>query len=127
MFAQAAPAGSRLLQIFGAADAGPIHTWATLAPDGQARVVFVNQDQRRARIVSAGIPGARGPGRLERLAAPSMHVTHGVTLGGQTFGSSTATGRLAGPRDTSVARGSGGKYVVTLPAASATMLTVTLR
>jgi hypothetical protein len=127
MFAQAVPAGSRLLQISGASDAGRIHTWAILAPDGQVRVVFINQDPAHARVVSARIPAARGPGMLERLAARNIHATHGVMLGGQTFGSATATGRLPSPLHTSLVRGSGGQYVVNLPAASATMLTLAVR
>ena len=56
-----------------------------------------------------------------------MHSTGGVTLGGQTFGAETSTGVLAGPAAHRTVAPSGGAYPVTVPAASATMLTIPAR
>jgi hypothetical protein len=58
------------------------------------------------------------------LRAPSVHATGGVTLGGQTFGAETATGVLAGPATHPTVTPTGGAYAITVPAASATMLTI---
>jgi hypothetical protein len=49
----------------------------------------------------------------------------GVTLGGQSFGAQTATGRLAGAAQPASVTPAGGEYLVRLPAASAAMLTLT--
>jgi hypothetical protein len=52
-----------------------------------------------------------------------VHSTTGVTLAGQTFGSATATGKLAGPvREVSLKQHQDA-YTVRLPAATATLLT----
>jgi hypothetical protein len=44
-------------------------------------------------------------------------------LGGQSFGAATQTGTLAPPSDQSVDE-QGGRYLVTMPAASAALLTL---
>jgi Glycosyl hydrolase family 79 C-terminal beta domain len=123
MFAQAAPAGSRLLELAGPTR-GVVRAWATLAPDGHARVVLINTSPVAARVVTVRAPSATVPAALEQLTAPALTATSGITLGGQTFGSATGTGLLAGTAlPTSVVPGAGG-YQVTLPAASASMLTL---
>ena len=94
MFAQAAPAGSQLLRITGNGSSG-LTAWATRAPDGHVRVVLINRGSR-ARTAVVRIPSASGPATVERLQAPSLDSTTGVTLGGQTFGAATSTGLLAG-------------------------------
>jgi hypothetical protein len=123
MFAQAAPPGSRLLQVSSAAPAG-VKLWATRAPDGHVRVVLINKHLTRAAVVRLRIPSATGPGSIEQLRAPSVHATTNVTLGGQTFGSQTGTGQLAGTAQTTTLAPANGTYVVSVPAASATMLTL---
>jgi hypothetical protein len=70
------------------------------------------------------IAGASAPAEVEQLRAPSISATSGVTLGGQTFGAETATGVLAGPAAHRTIAVSGGGYPVTVPPASATMLTI---
>jgi Glycosyl hydrolase family 79 C-terminal beta domain len=123
MFAQAAPAGSRLLKLSGATR-GALRAWATLAPDGNVRVVLINTSTARTQLVALRAPLAAGSAALERLTAPDLTAKSGVTLGGQSFGSPTDTGLLAGtPQPISVARASG-EYLVRLPAASAAMLTL---
>jgi hypothetical protein len=120
MFAQAAPAGSRLLQVAGAAGA-QVKTWATRANDGTVRVVLINKGAR-ARSFALALPHVSGTAALERLGAPSLTASSGVTLGGQSFGSQTDTGRLDGRRRTDSVDPIRGRYVVNLPAASAAML-----
>ena len=59
----------------------------------------------------------------EALTAPSLSATGGVAFGGQTFGSKTTTGTLPGtPTFTPVASNLG-TYTMSLPAASALILT----
>ncbi len=124
MFAQAAPPGSRLLALSGAPGEG-VNAWATRAPNGDVRVVLINNATAHGRVVAVRIPFLGGPATLERLQASSPHAENGVTLGGQGFGTATATGLLAGTPDaTSVEPSAGGSYVVSLPAASAAMLTL---
>jgi hypothetical protein len=122
MFAQAAPAGSRLLQLSGTS--GTIRAWATRAPDGRIRVLLINDDTTRSQSLSTRVPAAQGAATLERLTAPSVHATQGVTLAGQSFGPQTDTGLLTGPRRTILLAPVAGAYTVRLPAASAAMLTL---
>jgi Glycosyl hydrolase family 79 C-terminal beta domain len=121
MFAQAAPAGARLLSLAGSAGSH-VAAWATRAPDGQIRVVLIN-DSAGQRAVTVRVPAGSGVAALERLQAPSVHARTGVTLGGRTFGAATTTGQLAAPVPDSVTP-TGGGYSVSLPATSAAMLTL---
>jgi hypothetical protein len=122
MFAQAAPAGARLLRLTGSAGAH-VSTWATRARDGQIRVVLINDStQRHVVAVHAPTTGSTAA-TLERLQAPSVHSNTGVTLGGRTFGSVTTTGQLA-PQIPDPVTPAAGEYRVTLPATSAAMLTL---
>ncbi len=63
-------------------------------------------------------------GTVERLQAPSLSARAGVTLGGQSFGASTTTGLLSGPRTTFTIAGTTGGYVLRVPPASAALLTL---
>jgi hypothetical protein len=122
MFAQAAPTGARLLHLTGSAGAH-VSTWATRAPDGQIHVVLINDSTER-HTVAVRVPTANSAAAtLERLQAPSVHSHTGVTLGGRTFGATTTTGQLAAPIPDSVTP-TAGAYRVSLPAASAAMLTL---
>ncbi len=123
MFAQAAPAGARLLRISGAG--GSLAAWATKAPDGQLRVVLINKDTGTPRTVRLQIPSKANVGTLERLQAPNVQSATATTLGGQEL--SSATGLLAGTARDSAVIPASGRYVVTLPAASAAMLTLSSR
>lgn len=123
MFADAAPPGSRLLQI--AASPGPqLRLWATRTPTGQINVVLINDSFGRSRTVRVQAPTSSGSAGLESLQAPSPYATNGVTLAGQSFDPSTATGVLSGARIIIPVKPSAGAYTVTLPAASAAMLTI---
>jgi hypothetical protein len=120
MFAQAFPAGAHLLPVSVAG--GPVKVWATAAPDGKTRVVLINKETTTPVTVQVNLANSSGPATLERLTAPSVTATSGVTLGGQGFGNSTQTGAL-GPQQTASVQPLLGSYAVTLPAGSAALLT----
>ena len=121
MFTQAAPAGSRL--VHAASNNAAVRAWATRAADGTIRITLINDDTATAQRVAVKVSGAQSPASLERLLAPGATATDGVTLAGQTF-DETRNGELAGPVvQTTVYSGSRG-YVVSLPPASAALLTL---
>jgi hypothetical protein len=122
LFARAAPPGSRILPV-ATMPAGSVKVWATIGPDGTIRVVLINQGSSAKPVLLAAPPGAAGAASAEQLLAPSLTATTGVTLGDQSFGSSTDTGNLAGPPSAASIRPVAGNYPITLPPASATMLT----
>jgi hypothetical protein len=121
MFAQAAPAGSRLLALAGTAGAD-VNAWATRAPGGSIHVMLINDSTDHAHTVRVAT-SSDPPAMLERLRAPSVTAESGVTLGGQSFGSQTDTGLLEGTPSTTIVTPVAGDYVVRLPVASAAMLT----
>jgi hypothetical protein len=121
-FAQAAPPGSRLLRVAGG-DQPQARAWATLGRDGRTRVLLINDSLSQSALALVGTPTAPGPASLERLRAPSAFATGGVTLGGRRFGARTATGVLPAPVPQTVTPHAGA-YAVTMPAASAALLTV---
>lgn len=121
MFARAAPGGSRLLKVGGSVPG--VGMWATRGRDGHIHVVVTNRNST-ARNLGVRIPAAHGPGVLERLQAPRLGATSGVTLGGQSFGAATTTGLLSGDSTDSSVKPSGDDYVITLPGTSAAMLTI---
>jgi len=123
MFAQATPAGSRLLRISGSGGAG-LSTWATLATDRTRRVVVINKRTAGSRVVEISAPAGTGSATLELMRAPAITSTTGITIGGQGFGAQTGTGELAGTPQSTTVKPSKGRYTFTLPAASAALLTV---
>jgi hypothetical protein len=123
MFAQAAPAGARLLPISGTATVG-VKTWATLAADRTLRVTLINKHVRRGETVRLHLPARYASASVEQLRAPSIGAREQITLGGQSFGAETTTGQLTGPSHTATVAPVNGTYVVRLPAASATLLTL---
>ena len=122
MFAQAAPAGARLLKLSGSL--GNVKAWATRAPGGTVHVVLINEYTAQPRTVAVRIPGVHGRAMLERLQARGVSARTGVTLGGQTYGNATTTGTLSGRSAITPVRRTNGAYVVRLPQASAAMLTI---
>jgi hypothetical protein len=69
------------------------------------------------------VPGKPAPLTSEALRAPSLDATSGVTLDGESFAPGTTTGLL--PRNPHPTRITPllGSYLVSLPPASAVMLT----
>jgi Glycosyl hydrolase family 79 C-terminal beta domain len=123
MFAEATPAGSRLIQISGGSAPG-LSAWATRGRDGRTRVVLINKDTQASRLVAVRAAAGSGPGTIELLRAPAIGATSGITLGGQSFGAQTRTGVLAGTPAGETVKPGGGRYTFRLPAASAALLTV---
>jgi hypothetical protein len=121
LFAQAFPAGAQLLPVSVSAT-GPLKVWATRSSSGTTRIVLINKDPSNDYQVKLQVPGALKAATLERLQARSVSSTNGVTLGGQTFGDEARTGTLGRPRTETVVPAAG-SYLVTVPAASAALLT----
>ena len=120
MFARAAPPGSQLLA--GSGHVAPaLDVFSTRGTDGVIRTVLVNYGSQK-REVTLGLP-AQGTATVQRLEAPTLRAKTGVTIGGQSFGAQTGTGRLTGARHESTAGSEDGTYRVTVPAASAALLT----
>lgn len=120
MFEQAAPAGSRLLQV--TAPPGPLKAWATQATDGTVHVVLINKSTTAAQPVALTLPRPTTVG-VESLTAPSATSTSGVSLGTQTFGDETTTGALPGALVSTPLSSFFGSFTITVPPASAVMLT----
>lgn len=121
MFAQGAPPGSRLLKTSSSDHA--VRVWATRTGDWTVRITVINDDPVAAHRLAVHVAGARGAASVERLTAPSAGATNGVMLAGQSF-SQTTTGRLGGPRRTTTIEPKGGEYRLSLPPASAALLTL---
>jgi hypothetical protein len=122
MFARAAPPGSRLLRVE-AGSQREVRVWATRATDGSERVLLLNDDPSRNHQADIEVAGAGNAGSVERLEASSVYATSGVSLGGRSFGASTTTGVLSAPTQQPV-RARNGQFTVSLPAGSATLLTI---
>ena len=119
MFAQAAPAGSRLAATT-ITNAEGVKVWATHGPGGHTRVLLINESLDRRTVAVSGA-GDR-PATLERLRGPELDSTSGITLGGQSFGTHTTTGRLSGRSRVATVKVSQGQYEFTLPAESAALV-----
>ena len=124
LFAQAAPAGARLLALSRhGADAG-LSAWATRAPDHRLRVVLINKSQTRRKTITVRLPAGTPPtASVTRLLAPSVRAGQGVTLAGRSYGSETASGQLGTP-ELEPARVVRGRVTLSVPAASAALLTL---
>ena len=124
MFAQAAPPGSRLLQI-ATSSQDQLRAWATLGPDHRVRVLLINDSLHRSAQTRVHAPRRFRPraASVERLLASSAYATTGITLGGQSFGATTSTGTIPSPVLQSVAPRSG-TYTVAVPPGTAALLTL---
>jgi Glycosyl hydrolase family 79 C-terminal beta domain len=123
MFSRAAPPGSRIVPVTGVKGSA-LRAWATHGADGSTRVVLINLASSGSKTITVRIPHGGLLATLQRLTDPGgLTETSGVTLDGQSFGAQTTTGILAGtPSATEVPR-TGRGYRVTVPAASAALLT----
>jgi hypothetical protein len=127
-FARAAPPGARLVRTHAPPTAGDaLRTWATRARDGTLRMVLINDSPRRTLTLAIRPPASGPDATLERLLAPRLGATHGVTLAGQGFGPVTATGTLSGVQRIDTMEPIQNRYVVTVPPASAALITIPSR
>ncbi len=126
MFAEAAPPGSRLLAVGRPAVASE-RVWATRDTHGVERVVFINEAAHASGWIAVPSPHHAAAGMLSRLSAPSLTATGGLTLGAQQIPAGTTTGRLTGTPSTPALAADDGRFLVSLPPASATLLTIPAR
>ena len=118
-FAQLTPPGSRILKVSEATN--HLYTWAVRTPQRQTHVVITNVGTAAA-TVAVKASGASGNATVEALkAAGGLHASSGVTLGGQTI--SPSTGQLSGRLATTTVAPQKHAYEVTVPAASAEIVT----
>ncbi|MBV9819561.1 MAG: hypothetical protein JOZ07_14605 [Solirubrobacterales bacterium] len=122
LFAEAAPEGSQLLRV-ASGDPKVVRIWATRGSDNSVRVLLINDSLSGGASIALRAPAGYGsePGAIESLLASSAYAQD-VTLGGQSFGTTT-TGALGAPVPQTVAPRAG-SYEMTLPSASATLLTL---
>jgi hypothetical protein len=119
LFADAAGHGSRLLPTRVTTDSG-VRAWATLTRSGGLRVVAVNPSSAKAARVTVALRGAGArPAVLRLMRAPGLRARRGVSLGGRAIG---ADGRLHGRERASAVVPIAGRYAITLPPASAGLL-----
>jgi Glycosyl hydrolase family 79 C-terminal beta domain len=121
-FAKLTPPGSRLLQV--SQTPGGLFSWAVRTPHGQTTVVLTNVNSNAATV---GVHGAGADGtasvQILRAASGGLRATGGITLGGQSI--STRTGQLVGTPVTTTVHSSNDAYNVTVPGASAAIVTFT--
>jgi hypothetical protein len=122
MFSQADPVGAQLLRATSNAPA-TIRTWATQGADHRTRVLVINDSMRDSAQAQISAPGVGGSATIERLGAPSAYATQNVSLGGVSFPTGTSTGLLPAIKPQAVTARAGG-YSVTLPPASAALVTL---
>jgi hypothetical protein len=128
MFSQAARPGARLVRV-AQHNTGQIRVWATIGKYGYTRVMLINDSLLHSSSVLVRTQSPPEPAELERLLAPSAYAKSGITIDGQSFGPQTTTGVLAGLTSAvtltpSASPGAAAPYAITLPAASAAMLTI---
>lgn len=126
LFAQAAPPGSRLLTVPGLGGGSSVlSVWATRGADRIDRVLVIDKDSSRAETVTLHPPaGTPGGAMLQRMLAPSLHSSSGVTLGGRTYGPNTTTGQLAPAITQALTPDAHGNYAIRIPAGSAALVTL---
>jgi hypothetical protein len=123
LFAQAAPPGSRLLDVAGVKSSTDVSVWATRAPDGRIRAVLVNESPSRTRTVTVRPPGGTSAGAtIEWMQARSVDSRRGVTLGGRTYGARTYTGTLA-PARLKLLTDQAGSYKISVRHGSVALIT----
>jgi hypothetical protein len=122
LFAQAFPPGAQMLST-NVSPSGPLKVWATRDPQFTTRVVLINKDPANTYQVTLQVAAFSHSAHVDWLQAPSVDATHGVTLGGQSFGDETTSGYLSGPPQIQTVDPVLGQYTITMPPASAAMLT----
>jgi len=87
-------------------------------------VVLINKSTSATRHAQIHAPARASAGIVQLLRAPGLAARNGVTLGGQSFAPETTTGTLVGPRTAAAITSSKRSFTVTVPPASAALLTI---
>ncbi|HLI61021.1 MAG TPA: glycosyl hydrolase family 79 C-terminal domain-containing protein [Solirubrobacteraceae bacterium] len=124
MFAQADPAGARIIQI-PSAYPSTLRIWATIGADHKVRVLIINVGSHQLVTIHAPKGFGSRDASVERLVAPSVSATSGETIGGQTLGNTT-TGEVPTPT-LQWARPQKTGYTVGSPGGSETLVTFSYR
>jgi hypothetical protein len=124
LFASAFPTGADMLSVTDSSSAsgGDVKAYASETRSGQVRTTIINEDPSVPADVQLTLPAGTAELSAETLTAPGLSATTGVALGGRSFADPTTTGKLPAPLTSSVSA-TGGSYTVTVPAASAVLLT----
>jgi hypothetical protein len=117
-FAQLTPPGSKILQVSGTKTG--LLTWAVRTPQNTTHVVVTNVGSSGVTVAIKGASSS-GNATVEALSAVGGLKGTDVTLGGQTV--DPRTGQLSGTLHTTTVHLNKGAYNVTVPAASAQILT----
>jgi hypothetical protein len=120
LFARTLGPGARLIPLRVHDPGSPgLKAWAVQLPGGVLHVLLINKTSRAARA-SIDVP-ASGAGTVQRLLAPSVRSTSGVTLDGQSL---NAQGRWQGNAATETVSRDAGGYTVRLTPFSAALVTL---
>jgi hypothetical protein len=96
-----------------------VRSWAVAIGSGGLNVLLINQGERAAHVELAPPAGAYGTARIERLRAPSLRATGGVTLDGRWLG---ADGTWRGRDRVATSQPIAGRYAVAVPGQSAAIV-----
>jgi hypothetical protein len=118
MFTQAARGALVLAHL--APDTSGLKAFAVRAPEGTLRVCLINQNITRDERVVIDLGRKFTAASMLRLAGPAIDATAGVTLGGASV---DELGRWAPPMNEEV-RLTGLEFIVDVPAASATLVSL---
>ena len=122
LFARMLSPGGRMLRLgVHAPPSTDLKAWAARVPGNILHVLLIDKSPRRLNV-NLRLP-ASAAATVQRLLAPSVRATRGVTLGGQQLG---PDGRWTGRRVTQTVLPRAGLYQVPVPGYSAAMLSVKL-
>jgi len=114
-FAQMLEPGAQLIPVHLSAPASlHLKAWAVQLTNGTMHVLLLDKGKRSVRI-RLRLP-LTGAATIERLLAPSISSTSGVTFAGQHL---TAAATWAGPKHTETVTPTGGTYMISVPRYSA--------
>jgi hypothetical protein len=129
LFTRAMPAGSKLLSVR-TSGADSVRAWAAQTPAGSSQkgaqtVTLINDSTTRATSVKVRVPGTQEGTLVRMLAAGGVNAKTGVSLAGLSYPAATTSGQAQGSTESAVITpGADGSYQVSLPAASAVLLTL---
>jgi hypothetical protein len=128
MFQQATQNSAKFLPVTNTATGNQV-LYAWLDASNTIRVLILNKDESGTGTVSFSLPTGYGNGTVTRLlestpnATPAYLSTNGVTLGGQTFDTST-NGVIQGTAYGEVLTPTSNTYTIALPVTSAALITL---